>query len=165
MPETRKFRSIPRQVEIRIPALPRATKESIAWLNDKFKWLKKDESPEEEVILTFATVLFEGEWYLHRFEFLKRMPEVRRTLGISQAMWLSENYHGLPQETKKVLASVFLDFPATMIVDVEDYDSVLYLHFDGEELSPFFDRFPHPFRNVERESGDSVDYIAVVKEI
>jgi hypothetical protein len=161
MVETRKLRSVP-QVEIRIPALPKATKEKIAYLYDGFKWLKADDSPEEEeVVLIFATVLFEGEWHINKHEFLARLPDVKKPLGVSQGLWLCENYQLLSEEAKKALVNIFLEFPATRMVDKEDEETVLYIHFDGSDLSPFFDRRAHSFKHLEHAASD---YIAVVKE-
>lgn len=164
MIETRKLRPVP-QVEIRIPALPRATKEVIADLCDKFKWFKADESPEEEVVLTFATVLFEGEWYIPKGEYLERLPSVKRPLGISQALWLSENFHKLSEEVKNVVKCAFLDFPATRFIDIDDEDAVLYLYFNGSDLLPSVDRLAHSFKNLADSQSNVADYIAIAKEV
>ena len=160
MAETRKLRPVP-QIEIRIPALPKVAKEKIAALYDKIKWLKADDSPEGEVVMTLATALFEGEWHINKREFLERLPDVEKPLGVSQALWLSENYQNLPEEIKKALVNIFLEFPATRMVDKDDEEVVLYLHFDGSDFSPFFDRRAHSFKNLEHAASD---YIAVAKE-
>lgn len=161
--EIRKLRPV-ENIEILIPALPRATKADILGLNNSFKWIKADDSPVEEIILTLTTTLFEGEWYIPKNEYLVRLRNVSNKLGFSQAIWLSENYSRLPESVQSVLRLAYIDFPATVVVGDDGYELIPYAYFvSGEGVAVSFDRLAHSFK--VRDKSGVMDCIAVAKVV
>lgn len=117
-------------IAIRIPALPRLTAKGILRRYNLLKSVECDNSPEDEVVFNFATVLRENENSTPGQEYQTRLASVEGKLGISQAIWLVQHQDEFP-ELMAILGKVYVDFPATIAVDVDGNRGVPYLDQDG----------------------------------
>lgn len=127
----RKLRSV-EAVEIRIPATPKSSFSDILKKYNFLRSIEKDDSPEGEVVMTFATVLRKDESSISGSEYELRLQKVSGILGYSQAVWLVEHQVELPKEFMELLGKVYVDFPATVAVKVDGHRYVPYLNLrDG----------------------------------
>lgn len=114
----RKLRSV-EMIEVHIPATPKSNSKSILKKYDFLRSIEKDDSPEGEVVMTFATALRgEDENSISGSEYELRLQKITGILGYSQAVWLVENQDKLPKEFMDLLGKIYVDFPATIAVSV-----------------------------------------------
>ena len=123
----RKLRSV-ETVEICISATPKSSSKGILKKYDFLRSVEKDDSPEGEIVMTLATVLREDEGSVSGSEYELRLQKISGILGYSQAVWLVENQDKLPKEFMDLLGKIYVDFPATVAVDVDGCQCVPYLH-------------------------------------
>lgn len=102
---------------MKIPALKKI-KEDLQAKYPFIKSIEKDESPTKAVDCNFISVLKNGESGINGEEYQKRVP--KNVLGLSQAVWLLEHQDKFP-ELKELLGKVYIDFPATIVVDARGY--------------------------------------------
>lgn len=126
----RKLRSV-EGIEIKIPAIPKSSSNDILKKYNFLRTIEKDDSPEGEVVMTFATVLREDENFISGKEYQTRFVGLDGKLGYSQAVWLVENQDSLPKEFMELLGKIYVDFPVTVAVDVDGCRYVPYLGLRG----------------------------------
>lgn len=102
------------EVSIQIPALPRPTLSDLQAKHSLVRSIKKDDSPEEPVMLHLGTLLRQGEERINGEEYEKRRLSLAEMLGYQHAEWLVQHQDAFPA-LKALLGKVYIDFPGIVV--------------------------------------------------
>lgn len=100
-----------------MPNLSRALLKQIVSKHKFLEEIVEDNSPTESVALLIEGILKPGERYVYGYEYVSRFKSFPNLAGLSQALWLEENFQKFPGLID--LWKFSLDFPGTVVANCD----------------------------------------------